>query len=404
MAKSTPLIAVPPILLRPDQQAIVDHLARYKVVACGRRWGKTELGKQSVLRALTQDNQHVYWLAPTYHMAGQVWRDFKRYYRPQEGTIITEHDRLLQLVNGSWLSIRSTHTPDNLRGAGLDYVVMDEAAFMRPEVWGEIVRPMLLDRQGHALMISSPNGKNWFWEAYQMGIERGELWASFQHPTRHNPALSAQDLLDIQKNTPERIWRQEYEAEFVDDMGQVFRNIRACAIAPQNSQPVLGERYVAGVDWGREGDYTVMVVLELDSKRMVAMDRFNQVGWEVQRARLKSLVDDWKIERVLAESNSIGSVNIEALERDGVPIMPFVTTSPSKTRIIEALVLALECENIQLLPDEILIQELSAYSMKRLTSGAWQYSAPRGMHDDCVMALALALECSQQPRITLDFV
>jgi hypothetical protein len=390
------------ITLHDPQRAVLASPARFKVVACGRRWGKTELGKAAVLQRLAAGDQCVWWLAPTYQMAGQVWRDFKRHFRRQEGATIHNSEREIEFAQGGLLAIRSAFYPDHLRGAGLDFAVLDEAAFMLPSIWPEIVRPMLLDKGGHALLISSPNGRNWFWEAYQLGLSGAPGWASFHYPTHANPLLSRDDLASIQATTVERVWRQEYLAEFVDDSGQVFRGVLAAATS-HASRYEPGCRYVAGVDWGRENDYTAIAVLNADTAALVALERFNHVGWETQRSRLAAICHNWRVSLILAEANSIGAPNIEALNSEGLPVVPFTMTSRSKTPLIDALALAIETRQIHLLPDETLLNELAAYTMKRSISGQWQYSAPAGTHDDTVIALALAWEAARTPRLRLDF-
>src|SRR5262245_56082591 len=153
----------------PKQKKIVASGARYKVVACGRRFGKTEVGKREMAYALCE-GLRCWWLSPTYPMASQVWRDFKYACRDIKGVVIHEHERRMEFPGGGVLEIRSTFYADHLRGAGLDFVVLDEAAFMEPHVWPEIILPMLLERRGKAIFLSSPNGKNWFWEIYQLGL------------------------------------------------------------------------------------------------------------------------------------------------------------------------------------------------------------------------------------------
>lgn len=396
------LVAPTFLTLHEGQQTVFDAAARYKVVVCGRRWGKTELGKYLVRHHLMNGDKLVWWVAPTYQMASQVWRDLKRGLRDRAGVQISESERRVDFAEGGMLAIRSAHTPDHLRGAGLDYAVLDEAAFMTPTLWPEVIRPMLLDRQGQALFISTPNGKNWFWDVYQLAQDHAD-WASFHFPSEANKKLDRDDLKAIRQTTSERVWRQEYMAEFLDNSGQVFRGIREAATATA-ATPDSVRHTVAGVDWGREGDYTVIVVLDADTQTMLAMDRFNQIGWEFQRGRLKALCDEWQVERLVAEANSIGSVNIEALEQADLPVVSFMTTASSKPRLIEALALAIETGALHLLPDETLLRELSNYTMRRSASGHWQYSAPTGTHDDCVMALALAWLALSQPRVRLELV
>lgn len=347
-----------------------------------------------------QEGKACWWLAPTYNMADHVWRELKDACRDLNVTV-SESARRLDFKGGGWIAIKSTHTPDNLRGAGLDFVVLDEAAFMEPSVWPQIVRPMLLDRKGKALLLSSPNGKNWFWERYNYA-RSGTSWRGFRFTTFDNPLIDPAELEAIRLQTPERVWLEEYMAEFNDESGQVFRGVREAATAPLN--PVsAGQRTCFGVDWGRENDYTVIVVIDALSHQMLAYDRFNQVNWSLQRGRLRALYDRWQPAAIYAESNSIGSPNIEALQQEGLPVYPFITTAASKTTLIESLALAIECADLALLPDETLLDELTNYRMERLPTGGYRYSAPSGLHDDMVIATALAWHACRYSAPSISF-
>ncbi len=371
-----------------NQQKVLASSARYRIVACGRRWGKTIVGQIEIVEAAAVQNKACWWLAPTYNMADHVWRDLKDACRELNVTI-SESARRMDFDGGGWLAIKSTHTPDNLRGAGLDFAVLDEAAFMHPSVWPQIVRPMLLERKGGALLLSSPNGKNWFWERFAYA-RSGTAWRRFHFTAYDNPLIDPAELDAIRSQTPERIWREEYMAEFADDLGQVFRGVREAATAPLDAQPTAGMRTAFGVDWGRENDYTVIVVIDSLTRHMLAYDRFNQVSWALQRGRLRALYDRWQPATIYAESNSIGAPNIEALQQEGLPIHPFVTTAASKPTLIESLALAIERRDLALLPDDTLLDELLNYRMERLPAGGYSYSAPPGLHDDMVIATALA--------------
>ena len=222
------------------QKTILNSKARFKAVACGRRFGKTEAGKIAIFERSLKGGR-CWWLAPTYQMAGQVWRDLKTVFKKVPGARISEAERRIDLIGGGMLAIRSTHYADNLRGEGLDLAVLDEAAFMDAAVWPEVVRPMLLERSGDALFLSSPNGRNWFWTLYQMGLdERQDRWRSFRYSSYDNPLVQAAELDDVRRSTQERVFREEYLAEFIDDAGQVFRRIREAANAPLNPQPDAG--------------------------------------------------------------------------------------------------------------------------------------------------------------------
>ena len=375
--------------LYPAQSIIRASQARFRVAACGRRFGKTQTGKHIILeRAL--DGGRCWWLAPTYLMASAVWRELVnvlREVRPK----INRSERYIELPGGGFIAVRSTHNEDSLRGEGLDFAVLDEAAFMSNNVWPAIVRPMLLESQGSALFLSTPYGRNWFWDIYGLGLNTNEPeWESFHFTSADNPQISDSDLETIRRNTPERTYREEYLAEFLEDSGVVFRNVRAAATAPMNAVYDPTHSYVFGVDWGRDIDSTAIAVIDSTTKQMVALDHFTGIGWALQRGRLANLAAVWKPLVIWAESNSIGAPNIEALQSEGLPVRPFQTTAQSKKPLIENLALAIERQDVALLPDDTLIHELVAYELERLPSGMMRYSAPPGKHDDTVIALALA--------------
>ena len=348
--------------LHPGQKLVMDHPARFKVVACGRRWGKTELGKTALLRVTVWQKKRGWWLAPTLMMAGQVWRDLKASLRYLPGIAISESERRIDIAGGGMIAVRSAHYPDNLRGEGLDLAVLDEAAFMAPRVWPEIVRPMLTTTRGGALFLSTPFGRNWFWEQFKLGMDNEvEDWMAFQFATASSPLVAPEELASIRRQTTEPIWRTEYLAEFSDESGQVFRGIRAAVMPRRAEAPAAGHVYVAGVDWGRMRDYTVIAVIDASTRRMVALDRFNTIGWSLQRGRLVALAEFWQPRLIWAEANSIGAPNIEALQEEGLPMRSFLTTAKSKSPLIESLALAIERGNLGLLDDPTLLGELASF-------------------------------------------
>jgi len=387
----------------PGQRAILQHPARFKVVACGRRFGKTETGKILLVeRALAGGVG--WWISPTYRMADDVWRDLKR---ALDGAIARKNEemRRLDVIGGGVIRVRSGRDPDGLRGAGLDLAVLDEAAYLHPDVWRAAIRPALADRRGEALFLSTPRGRNWFWGVWMNGQSAAHPdWMSWRFPTAANPLIDPGEIEAARALLPERVFREEYLAEFQDDGGLVFRRVDACATVPPGEQPEPGTRYVFGVDWAREDDFTCIAVLDADRRRLVALDRFNEIGWALQRGRLAALADRWQPEAIWAEANSIGGPNIEALQAEGLPVIPFTTTATSKGPLIEALALALERDEVAILPDAALVNELGAYRLERLPSGRFRYGAPPGGHDDCVIALALAWHGAQQGGVGISFV
>jgi phage terminase large subunit-like protein len=323
-------------------------------------------------------------------MADDVWRCLKS---SLSGVWCDKNEdmRRIDLPGDGVIIVRSGHDPDALRGAGLDLAVLDEAAYLHPDVWSAAIRPALADRRGEALFLSTPRGRNWFWGLYMLGQNPAQpQWKSWRFPTRSNPLIDPAQIDAARDLLPDRTFREEYLAEFLDDSGGVFRRVEAAATAEPESGPQPGERIIFGVDWGRDNDFTAIAVLSADRRRLLALDRFNDIGWNLQRGRLAALAERWQPEIIWAEANSIGGPNIEALAAEGLPIVPFTMTAASKGPLIESLSLALERNELIILCDPVLLGELQSYRSERLSSGRFRYNAPPSQHDDTVIALALA--------------
>ena len=371
----------------PKQQEIIDSPARFKVVAIGRQWGKSEMQLIDCCNRLF-NGQNIWYCSPTTKNNKRMWPKFKAALGGIPDTYINNSDYIIRLPNGAFIQFVSLHEPDNLRGEGLHHIVIDEAAFIGNGIWDNVLRPMLVARRGSATFISSPNGRNEFWQLYQRGLDTAEVdWVSFHEPSTSSPVISSDELEDIQRNAPLRVFEQEYMATFLEDGGAVFRNLQACIIASPDE--AKGE-VVFGVDWARHNDYTVDIAIDTDTHKVLEIDRFNQIDWTLQRGRLTAMYERWKPVIIYAESNSIGEPNIEELQKDGLPVQGFTTTAASKAQIINSLALAFEQTDIGIPNDPVLMGELQAYTVERLPSGNLRYTAPAGMHDDTVIALALA--------------
>jgi hypothetical protein len=259
---------------------------------------------------------------------------------------------------------------------------------MNSRVWPEYVQATLLDYGGWGMFIGVPKGKNWATELWYQAADRTG-WIQRRYTTYDNPNIKAEAIDEIMRNSTEALFQQEYLAQIVDDAGSVFRQIRSCISFPE-TEPQYGNSYVAGIDWAQVNDWTVIYVMNALSRQVVDYDRFNQIDWAIQRNRLEAMIAKWGVGSVLAESNSIGGPNIEALQDKGIPVIGFQTDNESKTNIVRALALAFEQHMIGIPDDPALIGELESYEAARLPSGKWRYQAPDGMHDDCVIALALA--------------
>lgn len=387
--------------LHPAQCEVVESPARFKVMAAGRRWGKTLYEVwECTKRAL--EGKRCWWVAPTFRIGQVGWRSIRSLARQIPGTEIRESEDTVTYPGGGVVQVRSADNPDSLRGEGLDFVVLDEAAYMPECAWTEALRPALADRRGSALFGSTPRGRNWFYRLWER-TESLDNWAHWKFPTTTNPYIDPAEIELAHKMLPERVFLQEFMAEFVEDAGLIFRRITEAAIAVPQEWAIKGHEYAMGVDWGKHEDFTVIIVLDITTHSMAYMDRFNQIDYSLQRERLKVLCRRFQPRRILGERNAMGEPIIEDLRRDGLDIDGYSMNQITKPRLIDALSLAFEQGQIKILPDEQLLAELRAFETERLPSGILRYSAPEGMHDDCVIALALAWNTVAIPSF-MDFL
>ncbi len=376
---------------------------RFTWLAAGRRWRKTTLFMSLCVESMAS-GVPIVWGAPTYDQTFTAWEEMQRAGR---NVITFNQSRMTANLGRGKVLFRSLDDPDNARSKSAGGVVIDEVADVTEVAWSEVLRPMMIDTNGWLLAGGTPKGRNWFWREC-MAAARGEVNDSvfFQAPTLgvritpnglvrdphplENPDIPFEEIEHLYRTMPERSFRQEILAEFVEDGGGVFRGVRAVATVAPGAKPHPDHVYVIGADWGRSNDYTVFTVIDATARQVVAIDRSNQVEYELQRGRLRNLVTHWHASVVVAETNAMGQPIVEALSRERIPVRPFVTTNATKSVIIDALALALERGELQLLQFEPLLDELEAFEVDRTASGLTRYGAPSGAHDDCVISLALA--------------
>ena len=381
-------------LLKPHtggQRAIYHHPARFHVVACGRRYGKTEFGKLMAAEMLFKYGLDVWWVSPTYKMSSRIYRDFKARFGAW-AEFANGSERQIGFYNGAVMTFWTGDAADTMRGGAPGLVIVDEAAMIRDaSMWPAVIRPALSDHQGGALFLSTPKGHNWFWELFNLGNDPlFPQYKSWRFPSVLNPTIKhmTSEVEEARRTLPARVFEQEYEAEFMADAGGVFRGVVGVSTLDV-AEPYEGD-FCFGVDWGKENDFTVISVIDRHTRKQVDIDRYNKVDWELQRGRLIGLYKKWKPRVIWAEENSVGVPNIEALQRLGLPVHGFFTSAVSKPPLIEGLALAIEQKDIELLNDRVQMAELQAYEMTRSSSGRYKYTAPDGGHDDTVIATALA--------------
>ena len=362
-----------------------------KVVTMGRRWGKTMMCG-SVALACANAGAIVAWVAPTYKQSRPLWRFVEKLIAPVSSAVrVNRTEREVIFPTDGSITVYSADAPDSLRGNAFDLVIIDEAARVAEDAWTDAIQPTLADRNGRAYLISTPHGRNWFYREFIAARSDMKHAAAFTAPSSANPNPNIKRAAELARTrVPERTYRQEWLAEFIEDGGGVFRRVRQCATATAQERPLPGHAYVFGVDWARSNDYTVITVIDVALMAVVCIDRFSDVDYRTQTARLIGLYERFRPSGIYSEGNSMGGPLTEDLQARGLPVVRFDTTAQSKPVIIQALELAFERESIHIIPDETLISELESYEQERTTTGI-RYGAPAGMHDDCVMSLAIAL-------------
>jgi len=281
--------------LHQAQLEIFDHQARFKVVAAGRRFGKSYLAavtllieglKNEAANGADLSLEEVYYIAPTFEQGKKIlWPVLKAMGKfANEGGVIEsayENTAVLTLINGLRVSIKGADRPDSLRGVGLSYVVLDEYAFMKPDVWELIVQPALSRAQGGALFIGTPDGKNHFYDLFVKGQKKPkgyEDWHSFQFESLKNPVLAKEEIARAVQRMSVGQARQEYGASFNSGGGLFLR-----------------EEWWKFKDEPKEGDYYIAVdpagfsnagslkkgQLKIKDETAIAVVKVNTDGWWV---------------------------------------------------------------------------------------------------------------------------
>lgn len=372
--------------LYPKQLEAIFDPARYSVVEASTKSGKTV----GCLVWLTEQamggraGRNYWWVAPTYSQAHIAFRRLKRAL-PQGLYEANESELTVSLANGTVIWFKTAEKPDNLYGEDVYACVIDEATRCREEAW-HAIRTTLTATQGPVRIIGNVVGRrNW---AYRMArkAEAGEPNMAQHKLTAHDAieagVLSEEEVEDAKRQLPEAVFRELYLAQPSDDEGNPFgiAAIRNC-IAPLSE----GEPACWGWDLAKSVDYTVGIALDSES-RVCRFSRF-QLPWEETMVRIAQETGGTV---ALVDSTGVGDPVLEHLQRRGQGNFEgYLFTSKSKQQLMEGLAVAIQQRAITF-PDGPIVSELECFGYEYNRAGV-RYSAPAGMHDDCVISLAEAV-------------
>lgn len=229
--------------LLPWQIDVWQDPARFKVIAAGRRCGKSNFAiKRTLAAALNAPKgSAVLYLAPTLAQARQIAWDALL---DQAGDLVRNsnvNQGDITLTTGIKIHIRSGENPDALRGLKLAFAVIDEAAFIKEEVWAKIIRPALADLKGEAIFISTPDGRNWFYDMYQLGQSGDPDWKSWHLTTYDNPTIDPTEIEAAKKTLSSWAFRVEFESSFDTSGSGIFKE----EWLKYGEEPTDGSYYIA---------------------------------------------------------------------------------------------------------------------------------------------------------------
>lgn len=370
---------------------------RFIAAACGTKFGKTfGCAERTIMEAWNNRDSLNWWVAPSYAQSKAAYSTIKKMlpvgffqeYKADLRLVLLEPDGSERSV----IEFKSGDNPDTLRGFGVHFVVMDEAA-RQPYDSFISVTTTLTQTMGRGMFISTPKGRGWFYDVFQRGeVFRDQYpeWWSLRLPTWLNPHVKEESIRQLRRDLPEDVFRQEVAAQFLLDSAGVFRGIKGC-VKGLLEAPIPGHRYVMGVDLARIRDFSVLTVIDRDRNHVVAWDRFNKIDWTIQYKRIIDMSRLYNRATAVIDSTGIGDPIVETIRNGGVIVEPYkIGGSGPKQQLIEKLRVNIENQRISFPNLPIAIRELENYEYQISDSGNVKYEAPEGFYDDCVISLALA--------------
>lgn len=395
-----------PIELTPNQLAIEESNARFKVIRAGRKFGKSTYAIYEAIKAAGKRGAVVWFIAPTYRQAKMIaWKEFKTLI-PRETLQRKPNETELYFVfkNGAEIYVMGSDNPDSLRGPAPTHVVLEEAAMQKPEVWHDVIRPNLTARKGTATFITTPKGFNWFKDVEDQAkllIAAGDRqWACFHFTIYDNPHIDRNEIEDARKSCDnEAIWRQEYMADFESSVGRVFNSFQDNSrhVRKINLETTNFDAY-RGIDWGMR-DNTGCVWVRLVGKS-IAVYREHAENNLPPSAQAKIILEKTpKNERVIGNCLSHDAVRQDTammglsvlwqMQNAGIrPIQPSTRDKSASRAMLQQL----------FQEDRILIDPSCVKLRKQLLTYEWKDTAMERTedgNDDLVDALHYVVELLQ---------
>lgn len=387
---------------RPYQLPLLkalDNGTQRAVIVWHRRSGKDKTCfNYMVKRAMERVGTYFYFL-PTYSQAKKVvWDNIDN-----EGNRMLDHipkeiikrkndtELKVELVNGSVLQlIAADEFKDSGVGTNPVGVVFSEYSITDPEAW-KFVSPILAANGGWAVFNFTPRGMNHAWNLLQQAKDN-QKWFTEILTADQTGVFTKEQIEEERRNNPQDFVDQEYYCKFIEGAGAFFRNVKSCLHAIK-TPPNPRHRYQMGVDLAKHQDYTVITVFDLMEFRVVETERFNQIDWNLQKARIEAVYHRYFKPTIVMDSTGVGDPIFDDLVNRGISnIVSYKFTEHSRRDLLTNLQLLMEQSKIRIPDDETLKAELASMRYEIVgSSGKTAIRVPEGLHDDTVMSLALAV-------------
>jgi len=339
----------------------------------------------------------VWILASSYDLTSRVFEYVARFllaYDKQFGKHISGgmggRPYQLKISEEIWIQCRSTSEANQILGQRVDLQICDEAALIPEQIYLQNILPA---KDGRIYLIGTPRGAGWFEKRF---YALKALGAAFQFSSVEGKFYTAEILEKLRKQYPERLFNQEYRAEFIDDAGRVFRNVESI-IENCESDAIPGHYYIMGVDLAETTDWTVVTIFDTETKKQVHFDRFQHRDYPLQKKQILAKAARYNNARIIMDTTGVGKPIYEDLRREGAFVEDFTFTGRSKEELIGKCIVAIEEKYIRLLPNEVQKDEFNTFEYKFINEKTGlplknvKYGAPPGLHDDCVCSVALAV-------------
>lgn len=411
--------------LHKAQQEVYDDPHRFKIVVFGRQSGKSYLARYMCLEGAANLDKKVMWVSPSIPSARTHWNEIVRLLsKSKYPVLIKQTSKEIFFPNGGYLVVRSAQVPDNLRGDSLDLIVCDEAAFYPngEYLWDKVLVPMVTATKGSIVLCTTPKGRNWVYNLFELGLKPNPFYKSFRITSYDSPYQDKALLDEIRRTRPDKKFREEYLAEFIADSGGVFSKIEEAAVTPHLDKPLANGRYVCGIDWANEPDYTALVTIDIVNRSVVNLKRFNGMYPNEQIQAIREHMYLWYPEIIVVEKNGLGETFFRLLQSElrdtsegvgldevsqqieirfkdvyvaGFKLRGVHWNSAFKRDAVDRLAADIELGRFKLLSTEsregqVMISEFSTYERRVTKAGNIEYGAQEGATDDTVMATVLA--------------